>query len=341
MERETAVTRLSDLVREQHKMGPVPRVTAPLSGAGGQAGNPTAANMPSGSVQSSPDWYRLAEQELERQAQAVRQKTPLRLETLTQIAAGLVASLVVSDELVVSALSCRSSSPAISNPVNVAILATKVAMGLHYEPLALERVALAGLVHDVGMFLLPDKVLMKAGSLTPEEQALVRQHPQHGFELLTRLGSSYAWLAKVAWHEHERWAGQGYPNRIKGAEIDEYAQLIGLTDVFDALISPRPYHRQLMPHEAVRELLVKEKHSFAHHLLKVLVEQLSMYPLGTMVRLNTGEVGTVVQLNRRYPLRPIVQTQAGVEPDATSKQVDLSQTTIVHIVEVIKNLVAA
>lgn len=335
------MTRLSDLVREQHKMRPAPVVTAALSCAGSRVGKPGTANWAPGSAQSGPDWYRLAEQELEHQAQAIRQQVSVRLENLTQIAGGLVSSLAESDVLVVNALSCRSSSPVISNSVNVAILATKIAMGLHYEPLALERVALAGLAHDIGMFVLPDPVVAKAGQLTPEEQALVRQHPQHGFEILNRLGSSYNWLAKVAWHEHERWEGQGYPHCVKGAEIDEYAQIIGLADVFDALVSPRPYHRQLSAHDAVRELLVKERHSFAHHLLKVLVEQLSMYPLGTTVRLNTGEIGTVVQLNQHYPLRPILQITPGFEPDAKSKQMDLSQTTGIHIVEVVNTLVAA
>lgn len=340
--REAAVTRLSDLVREQHKkMGPAPGATSAMSGSGASGGTSAAASPLSGAGRTGPDWYRLGEQELERQVQATRQQAPMRMEQLTQIAAGLVSSLAESDGLVVDALSCRSSSPVISNSVNVAILATKIAMGLHYEPLALERVALAGLVHDVGMFTLPDQLVMKAGQLTPEDRALVRRHPQQGFEILDRLGSSYAWLAKVALHEHERWAGQGYPHRVKGAEIDEYAQLIGLADVFDALVSPRPYHRQLSAHDAVRELLVKEKHSFAHHLLKVLVEQLSMYPLGTTVRLNTGAIGTVVQLNQRYPLRPIVQIAPGCGPDAMSTQMDLSQTTGIHIVEVVKTLVAA
>lgn len=336
------MSRLSDLVREQHKMAPAPGAApTSLSAKGDQAGRSTPPSCISGLDPSGLDWCRLAEQELERQAQAIRQQAPIRLDQLSQIAAGLVSSLAESDALVVDVLSGHSSLPLIRNHVNVAILSIKLAMGLHYEPLALERVALAGLVHDVGMFVLPLSVVMKAGPLTPEEQALVRQHPQYGFDILNRLGGSYGWLAKVAWQEHERWGGQGYPNRVKGAEIDEYAQIIGLADVLDALVNPRPYHRQLSPHDAVRELLVNEKHSFAHHLLKVLVEQLSMYPLGTTVRLNTGEVGRVVQLNQHYPLRPIIRIEQGSDAAVPSKQMDLRQATGIHIVEVVKTLVAA
>lgn len=334
------MTRLSDLVREQHTKKSIPGVAPLQSAVDGTAGTTTAVSSTPSASLSGPDWYQLAEKELERQAQAVREGVPIRLEGLTQIAAGLVSSLAESDELIVKVLSCRSSSLVISNQVNVAILATKIAMGLHYVPLDLERIALAGLVHDVGMFTLPDTLVMKAARLTPDEQELVLQHPQHGFELLAHFGSSYAWLAKVVWQEHERWMGQGYPNRVKGAEIDESAQIIGLADVYDALISPRPYHLQRSPHEALRELLVKEKHSFANHLLKVLVEQLSMYPLGTTVRLNTGEVGAVVQLTPYYPLRPIVQIESGSEPGTASKLVDLSKTTMVHIIEAVKVLAA-
>jgi len=124
---------------------------------------------------------------------------------------------------------------------------------------------------------------------------------------------------------------------LTGDQIDEMALIIGLADVFDALMNSRPYRSGVSPHRAIRALLVNGKTVFPYHLLKALVDQLSIYPLGTTVRLNTGETGVVFQLNRQYPLRPIVQvTQQALSAQApASKTVDLRAATSVHIVEVV------
>jgi hypothetical protein len=110
-----------------------------------------------------------------------------------------------------------------------------------------------------------------------------------------------------------------------------------LADVFDALISPRPYRKQLLPHHAVRELLVKGKETFPPELMKILVDQLSMYPLGTTVKLNTGEIGIVSRLNRRYPLRPELHVDHAASGSiGPAKTIDLSQASAMHIVEVLR-----
>ena len=104
--------------------------------------------------------------------------------------------------------------------------------------------------------------LTKAGRLTPEERMLIEQHPELGYQALRKLGTTHDWLAEVVRQAHERWNGQGYPNKLKGRQINEFAQIIGVVDVFDALVSPRPYRRRFLPHEAVRELVVVERTAF-------------------------------------------------------------------------------
>jgi HD-GYP domain-containing protein (c-di-GMP phosphodiesterase class II) len=188
------------------------------------------------------------------------------------------------------------------------------------------------------MFLLPESLISSPDTLSQEDNECLEQHPELGFQVLSQLGSTYASLAQVVRQEHERWEGQGYPNKLKETEVHEHAQIIGIVDVFDALVSPRPSCQRMLPHEAVRELLVGQKNAFPHKLIKALVEQLSVFPIGTMVRLNTGEVGIVTQLNPRHPLRPIVRVSQSTDQTmrAASKPIDLSQTTQTHIVEVLK-----
>lgn len=249
----------------------------------------------------------------------------------------MVASIGAHDKLVQTVLQQDAGDYLVKNAVNVAIVSVKIAEALRYESAKLEQVALAGLLHDLGMFALPDSLLYKTGTLTEEELKHMREHPLHGASLFKAVGEAYPWVGRAILQEHERLDGSGYPNRLAGKQIDEVALIIGLADVFDALMSARPYRRGVSPHRAIRALLVNGKTAFPHHLLKALVDQLSIYPLGTTVRLNTGETGIVFQLNRQYPLRPILQVaqQALAGQAPASKTVDLRADTSLHIVEVV------
>ncbi len=335
------MARMSDIIRD------------PAGGSGGSGGSEpvsfrslAAVSVPAPTPYAGPDWYRMAEEALIRLASASRTGNPFKVEGLarvammeefTKIAAGLVDALRQGDHFLTKAIGGKKSSPVIANMVNVSILATKLGMGIGYQREALIGLALAGLLHDVGMFHVPDSVLSNTGKLSEDERALIRKHPEIGSQMLSALGAQYAWLAQVAAQEHERWDGKGYPNGLSGEQIHEYARIIGLVDIFEALMNPRPYRRKLMPHEAVRELLVSEKTSFPSQIIKALVQQFSLFPLGTMVQLNTGEVGVVTQLNPRYPLRPVVSVNQGTggPGSGSAKSVDLSATTLVHIVEVV------
>jgi HD-GYP domain-containing protein (c-di-GMP phosphodiesterase class II) len=282
-------------------------------------------------------WYRDAEAELTLVASAIQSQRSIQLDRLEVLAESLVASLKRSDELTVMALSSPSGSPLLTNLVNVAVVATKVGMGLGYYGRELERLALAGLVHDIGLFAVPQSLLTKAGRLTADERTLIEQHPELGYEAIKRSGSDYTWLAELIRQAHERTNGLGYPNRLKGRQISEMALIIGVSDVFDALISERPYRPRLFPHEAIKELLVAERATFPREMTKALVEQLSVYPLGTTVRLTTGETGTVVGVNVQYPLRPIVEVdEPGDAGYAESRHIDLSLTPLVSIIEALK-----
>ncbi len=279
-------------------------------------------------------WYREAEGELTEAAAAVQSQRLLAIDRIRALVQGLVSSLRQDDQLVVEALSGPPGPTLITNLINVSILGTKVGIGLGYYGEELDRLALGGLVHDIGLFAVPTSLIAKAGRLTTDERMLIEQHPNLGAQVIHRLGPEYHWLTQVVLQAHERVDGCGYPNRLKGRQIGEMAQILGVVDVFDALVSDRPYRRRLLPHEAVKELLVVERTAFPREILKALIEQLSVYPLGTRVRLTTGEVATVERVNSRYPLRPVVHIGGtSVTDQATPPHIDLSLTPLVSIVE--------
>lgn len=277
------------------------------------------------------NYYREAEAALMRVAAAVQRQEPVDLEEMTRLAGSIVDSIQENDQLVVEALSSPAGPPLVSNLINVGILATKVGIGLGYYGEELRRLALAGLLHDIGIFAVPQDLLTKTGRLTPDERALVEQHPRLGGEVIKRLGADYAWLAEVVLQAHERGKGQGYPNRLKGREINELAQIIGLVDIFDALVSPRPYRPRLLPHEAIRELLNTERTAFPREIMKGLVEQLSVYPLGTRVRLSSGEEGVVVRITPRYPSRPVLRVTGEPHESETAAPRFLDLSVLPHV----------
>jgi len=322
------VARLTDLIREQ---------------ASQKDGSPDVIGLPNPSSSSpSPsfietDWYQRAGHAVHGIKQAVQTGEPWKLDELIRTAAGVVASLGANDKLVQVVLQRNNEDYLINNAVNVAIVSVKIAEVLRYDSAKLEEVALAGFLHNIGMFALPDTLVYKTGSLTEGELQFLREHPQHGARLFQKSGTAYPAVGRVILQEHERWDGSGYPNGLSGDQIDEMAFVVGLADVFDALMGPRPYRRGMSPHRAICTLIANGKTMFPHHILKALIDQFSIYPLGTTVRLNTGETGVVSQLNRQYALRPILQVsqQTASSHGPTSKTVDLRAETSLHIVEVV------
>ena len=281
------------------------------------------------------DLYRRTEDHLTSVASAIQRQDRIDLEGLSALATEIADSVGHSDQLVVQALAGPGGSTLVTNLINVSILATKVGVGLGYYGEELRRLSLSGLVHDIGLFAVPQSVVTKSGRLSREERTLIEQHPELGYQVIRKVGHEWDWLARVVRQAHERWNGQGYPNRIRGRDIHELAQIIGAVDVFDALVTPRPYRRRFFPHEAVRELVVVERLAFPREIIKALVEQLSAYPLGTLVRLTTGEVGTVVGTNIRFPLRPIVEVETG--SGQASREVNLSLSPLVAIIETVES----
>src|SRR5512146_73491 len=285
------------------------------------------------------DIYLRAEQQLAETATAIQRQDRVDLESLVALAKDIAESIGYDDQLVVQALAGPTGSSLVTNLINVSILATKVGAGLGYYGKELQRLSLAGLVHDIGLFAVPQSIVTKSGRLTREERTLIEQHPELGYQLVRKLGPEWEWLSHVVRQAHERWNGQGYPNRLKGRDINEFAQIIGAVDVFDALVTPRPYRRRFFPHEAVRELLVAERMAFPREIIKALVEQLSAYPLGTLVRLTTGEVGTVVGINARFPLRPVVEGGGGPVQGSgqEGRQLDLSGSPLASVVDPVES----
>src|SRR3989339_1027306 len=192
--------------------------------------------------------------------------------------------------------------------INVAIFAIKIGEGLGYKRDQLVELGIAALIHDIGMCKIPDEVVNKEGILTNEEYALIKKHPQFGYEIvLNSLGEKYKWLAEVVSQEQEREGGQGYPRGLQGNEIHEYAKVIGMVDVYEALSHPRPQRKRFLPYEATKAIVNSSRNMFPQKLIKVLLTKLSCFPISSYVVLNSKAIGRVVETNEASPLRPVIE----------------------------------
>lgn len=308
------MARLSDLIREQASQ-PSPEDAQPRQTVGS-------------SSETDRSWITSTRQELSRIKDSVRSKRVPDVSRCAIPAEQLVKLLHRSETLIGWALNGQADDYLLDNALHVAVLATKVGIGLRYREQDLERLALAGLLHDIGMWTIPESLVEKGGALSEEERDLVRGHPERGRRMLTGQGSVFEWVASVCAQEHERNDGSGYPCRLKGAQIAEPAQVIGLVDSLDAMVTMRPYRKNCSPHEVMRELLLHGKTTFSLPVLKAIGDQITLYPVGTEVRLNTGETGTVKSTNARYPLRPIVE----ISKFGEASDVDLSKGISMHVV---------
>lgn len=277
----------------------------------------------------------MAIQEVGRLYQAAADGAAVRIAHLQRIMATLATEVLAGDDLLLKALEPGESQlDRARHMVNCAIVAVKIGQGAGTRADELPWLALAGSLHDIGMVIVPARILNKPSALTSEERDLVRMHPDKGFRLLQGLGPEHERLANVVLQHHEREDGSGYPRGLSGDEIHEWAKIIGLADIYEALTHPRPYRPQpRSPLEVTIEIINTERHRFPGHLLKGFIQGLSTFPVGSIVRLNTSELARVAATNPAFPLRPVVEviTDSKGEKIEPPRRVDLSTHSLLYI----------
>lgn len=191
--------------------------------------------------------------------------------------------------------------------VNVAVLSTAVGMSLGYNTQQLTELGIGALLHDIGKIDLPKELLDKKTKWNAEEEEIAKQHTMNGFNILRKQHDISLLSAHVALQHHERLDGSGYPRGLKKNQIHEYAQIVGICDVYDSLTTPRPWRKRFMPQDALEYLLGSGGHLFSHHLIDAFRRHIAIFPLGSGVVLNTGETGVVCKVDPDYCHRPVVR----------------------------------
>jgi len=219
--------------------------------------------------------------------------------------------------------------------VNVAILAGIMGMAKGYNRNQIEELGIGALLFDIGMTKVPKELINKTTPLTSEERALMEKHTTEGFNMLRGQHDISLLSAHCALQHHERYDGTGYPRGLKKGDIHEYAQIVALADVYDALTSPRSYRNRHTPTEAIEYLFAAGNSYFDIELIQLFCKHISIYPVATTVLLNTGQIGVVTSNNPVAVNRPKVRIlrESDGTPTQSPYEVDLTKDLHLMIVK--------
>lgn len=187
--------------------------------------------------------------------------------------------------------------------VNVCALSLVIGTQIGLSRRELFELGIGALMHDVGKIRVPAEILDKPGKLTAEEFELVKKHTLYAEELLQNNPPA----AALAGMHHERLNGEGYPRGLKAGEIPPLVQIVGIADLFDALTADRCYRKAYRPDQALEMLLAAGDFWFDFDLVRAFVVNVAAYPVGTLVELNSGEIGVVVSTPKGFPTQPVVR----------------------------------
>lgn len=345
--------RLSDILKKTGKQTPQP---AP------SAGKPAA---PTGRYESPADFNKeIPKQELTRADQAIVKKIPMlapeevynkaisEAKTLVEHIeknipyTGKLESIQELVELVEEnnseiAILADKATPDLylySHMVNVCIFSLILGSQAGVKDQALRELGYGAFLHDIGL-IRDIPLVMKKGKLTAPEFNIIKKHSQSGSDLMGLLTGLGPEIRETAANNilqiHERVDGKGYPFGVKGKDISQFAKMLAVADVYEALTHPRPYRDRFIPHEALKMMITSADSDFDAGLLKAFIEKISLYPPGSYVRLNSEEVARVIRMNPGMPTRPVVKVL--VSPKGIriteNKVIDLSNTPMLFIKE--------
>lgn len=216
-----------------------------------------------------------------------------------------------------------------AHSVNVAILSAMLGLLCHFPKRDLMVLTLGALLHDLGKINVTTDILTKKARLLPDEFEMIKGHPLAGADRIKSMAASLPsapTLALIAAQHHEHVDGGGYPNGLTGDKLHRYSKIVAIADVYDALTSERPYKKAYTPHIAYNIMMNVNKGQFDTNLLKLFFNNVSIYPVGTILRTIYG-YGIVSDCQFGHTERPTIivfadHTLQRLEP----KTIDLSTT---------------
>jgi len=248
---------------------------------------------------------------------------------------GLAEIFLAAPEATIHAMGGRSDTEELyQHGLNVALLSLIMAKAVDLAPEQARTLAMGALFHDIGLREIPSRILRKTEPLTDAEYRLRQMHSEYGVEIGRRIGLPAPVLTIVRQH-HETMDGGGYPDGLKGEQVDPLARMVQVANRFDTLCNPIDSVKAMSPHAALSLMFAQQRAKHDPRMLGVLIRCLGVYPPGTAVHLSNGATAMVASVNSKRPLKPMLVVY---DPEVHRDEaiiLDLEQETEVNIANAI------
>lgn len=239
--------------------------------------------------------------------QELRDARKLDTERLETVVNPLVDSVLRNQDALACLVRMKEKDDYLyGHSLGCAVWATILGRHIGLDKGGLQAIALGAMLLDIGKIRVPTELLVKPGALTAEETACVRQHVRHGLEIVDQSHITDSRVINMLEFHHERHNGTGYPNGARGNEIPVFGRIAGLVDSYDAMMTARPWAKPVPSFDAIRQFRAQADVDFQAEMVEQFIQAIGAFPTGTLVELNTGEVGVVVAQNQPRRLRPKV-----------------------------------
>jgi HD-GYP domain-containing protein (c-di-GMP phosphodiesterase class II) len=201
----------------------------------------------------------------------------------------------------------------------------------------LTELGIGAILHDIGKCKVPLEILMKPGKLTDDEFHVMKLHTVYGHEIINNTWGLSKRISSIACQHHEKWDGTGYPLGLGSYQIDRFSRIVTASDIYDALTADRVYRKRDLPHEAAEYIIGCSSTLLDPDIATVFIRNISVYPEGSIVVLNSGEIGSVIEADKNMSIRPKVMITANKEGPPVSKPyvIDLMKELDIFIIDLL------
>jgi HD-GYP domain-containing protein (c-di-GMP phosphodiesterase class II) len=188
--------------------------------------------------------------------------------------------------------------------LNTAILCAHIALEMRLPNHRVTQTITGALLHDVGMFRLPPDLVNENGPLSKQALRRMQTHTLYSYEIVHKELNYPEDMGIMVLQHHENWDGTGYPQGLTGEDIHFGARIVSVADSFEAMVSQKPYRNSILGYQAMKTLLADNSRRFGPDELKAFITVMGIYPIGSIILLNTGAMARVVDVRKDAPLRP-------------------------------------
>ncbi len=278
-----------------------------------EAPSPSNAQMHAAAAQAT---YTEATCSMERMFEELEAGIVPRPDTLRMVVTNVLSRVLDDGAAMLSLLSLqkmkRFDRTLASHALDVCTLSLIVAHAYGVAEGKLEALGAGALLHDIGYIRLPRNLYRKSHDLTEQERTLMQQHPVLGLAILREAKEDRKAVVRIVAEHHECSNGSGFPHKLQGDSLSVLSQLVGLVDAYDGMVSRRGGRPAMLPHDAIRQLFrLGDTGQYAKDLIQAMIGSLGVYPIGSLVLLNTAEQAVVVGMNHTQRLKPVVKVITG------------------------------